>query len=47
VIACSGNAIEGCVGHPGLFLVATLRGQDALGTAGGTPALPKSATLLS
>ncbi len=38
--------MEGCVGHPGLFLVAALRGQDALGTAGGTPALPKSATLL-
>ena len=29
---------------PGLFLVSALRGQDALGTAGGTPALPRSAT---
>src|SRR5580704_3002867 len=35
--------MEGCIEHSGLLLVAAVRGQDALGTAGGTLALPKSA----
>ncbi len=33
--------------HSDLFSISTLRGQDALGTASGTPALRKSSVLLS